>query len=279
MTAEKNSGSERPLKTLLIELCSSNPKVRASAAGVLLKLAEDNQTVLEALAQVQPLPPTVARAFSEKLGSSSYHVASTALRGLVNLPPKLRGKWIPLMLDHLKRFRNNSEWSWIIECLAPHFRQHRKCIEPALRAGLKSDYAFGPHSVMDALREIGPAAAALVPDVLAYIGRQRAFTNEEPHLIHIDPKGKKAIPGLIRLLRHRKETVRVQAADELAAYGAYAYATVPILTELANRNQGMDQSALRQALDAIQQSPARDPRKKSATDRVLELVAKAATKK
>jgi hypothetical protein len=167
--ARKKPGSaknDRPIKTLKLELCSSNIKLRRRAARALLKLTEDEERdaalktldpgkgwppetpILAALAKAQPMLPEVAKAMSEKLGSC-FWVASEALAGLVNLPPKQRDKWVPAMLDHLKRFEKNSEWSWIIECLPPHYRRHRTRSERALKAGLKSSYAFGPRSVME----------------------------------------------------------------------------------------------------------------------------------
>src|SRR5262249_13200388 len=144
------------------------------------------------------------------------------LEELLLLPPEQRDKCVPLLLKHSKRFEGESEYCWIIERLEPHFTPHQKLIDPVLRAGLKSEYVFAPSSVLELLEKIGPPAADLVPDVLAYIGRQRAFSAEQPHLVHIEPEGKTAIPGLIRLLRSRKDEVRYSAARELAAYGPRA---------------------------------------------------------
>jgi HEAT repeat protein len=113
---------------------------------------------------------------------------------------------------------------------------------------------------MDLLPKLGPRAAALVPDLLAYVGRQESFTNESPHLIHLDPQGRKAIPGLIALLSDPKETVRNQAASELAAYGPLAGSAIPILTELAVRLKGIDLVSIEAALAAIQMgAPAKSP--------------------
>jgi hypothetical protein len=214
-------------------------------------------TALDAMRGLSPVPPRFVVLFAEKLRSRSYMVTSSALRGLVELPPRERARWVRRMLDRLNWFKNNSEWSWIVECLAPHFAQHRARIEKVLRAGLTSTYAFGPHSTFICLHQLGPRATALIPDVLAYIGRQSAFTSEEPHLIHLDPGGATAIPGLIRLLGHAEETVRYQAADELAAYGPLAAEAVPALLELANkkrtkRDLRLDADAARRALAAIQ---------------------------
>jgi hypothetical protein len=206
-------------------------------------------------------PPVVrpASSLAERLGSESYVTASDALRELVNLPPESRDEWIPVLLDHLGRFSNNSEWCWIIDCLPPHFQRHRERIEPALRKGLKEEYAFAALSVLECLHQLGPAGAALLPDVLAYIGRQGAFTNEEPHLIHLDPTGEVAIPGLIRLLGSRQETVRYQVVSELEAYGSRAASAIPHLTKLASSNAGgkrtLEADAAQRALDAIHQSP------------------------
>jgi hypothetical protein len=206
---------------------------------------------------VQPLPDEVADFFGRKLGSKSYVEASTVLKGLIRLPPRKRDAWIPTLLDHLERFEKNSEWSWIIECLPAHYRNHRERINQALRSGLESSYAFGACSVFEVLHQLGTRASALVPDVLAYISRQKASTNQEPHLIHLDPRGKEAVPGLIQLLREKRETVRSQAAGELAAYGPRARAAVPVLTELTERKNAermLDTIAVKSALRAIHAS-------------------------
>ena len=94
---------------------------------------------------------------------------------------------------------------------------------------------------------------------VAYIGRQSAFTGEEPHLVHLDPDGTKAVPGLIRLLRHPEAPVRYQAATELGAFGARAAVAVSPLTELANRHKrsglSFDADAAQRALGAIRNGP------------------------
>ena len=261
----------RPAVRALLELVNHRDEGITSAA-------------LQALGEAQPLPADIANVFADRLRSSSYLVASSALGGLIHLPPPLRDKWIPTLLDRLSRFRNNSEWCWIVECLPPHFAKRRERIVPVFRTGLRSKYTFAPHSVLGCLRQLGPAASALVPDVLAYIGRQPAFTNEVPHLIHLDPKGKKAVPGLIRLLRHRKETVRYQAVCELEAYGARAVSAAPILAELANNRKGkglhIDSDAAQRALNAIQKGRgAGSGARKSPTRRLLGLVDQAIAKK
>jgi Leucine-rich repeat (LRR) protein len=213
---------------------------------------------LEALAEVQPLPPKVAALCSAKLKHPSYTIASSALRALVNLPPRQRNVWVPTLLKHVNgRFSRggNSEGVWIIECLAPHFARHRRRITPVLRAGLKSKHAFIPRSVLQVLRQIGRKAAGFVPDVLGYIARQKAYTNEEPHLIHIDPKGKHAIRGLIHLLGSRRDTARYQAICELEAYGPLARKAIPALTKLAGRKTegfSAEPEAAQRALHAIQ---------------------------
>jgi HEAT repeat protein len=247
-----------------------------------LELADSEENVAVAalgwLPHIQPVPAKVIRAFHDKLESPSARLASAAVTGLTSLPPESRAKQVPLLLDHLQRFEGESEWCEIIKCLPPHFARYRRRIESALRGGLKKRHVRR-RSILEIFPQIGPAAAALVPDVLAYIGRQEAFTNEEPHLIHLDPEGKEAIPGLIRLLRHRKETVRYQAASELEAYGARAKSAIPALTKLANSRRGQklrfDADAAQQALKAIQRSPASggsEPKRSDALQRVLGLV-------
>jgi hypothetical protein len=240
---------------LLLQLCSNNARLRHEAAREILTRHPLNLNTLQTLASVQPLPEEVADFFGKKLGSESYVEACTALQGLIGLPTRKRDAWIPTLLDHLERFEDNSEWSWIIKCLPAHYRNHRERINQALRSGLESSYAFGPYFVFEVLHRLGTRASALVPDVLAYIGRQKAFTSEEPHLIHLDPRGKEAIPGLIQLLRDKRETVRSQAAGELAAYGPRARAAVPVLTELTERKNAermLDTIAVQSALRAIQ---------------------------
>jgi hypothetical protein len=215
--------------------------------------------VMDTLARAQPLLANVARLLGERLKSPSYAIASSALRGLVGLPAAQRSKWVPLLLDRLKRFRNNSEWCWIVECLPPHFARYRERIEPVFRRGLKSSDGFATACVLGCLRQLGPAAAAFIRDVLAYISRQRFFTSEEPHLVHLDPDGLLAVPGLIPLLRHPEETVRYQAATELGAYGARAASAVSPLAELANKRKRsglhFDADAAQRALEAIQNGP------------------------
>jgi hypothetical protein len=231
----------------------------------------------------QKKKPTANRTtiISEKLASPSYRTASDAVAELVKLPARSRARWVPLLLRHAHRFRDNSEWWWIIESLPPHYARHRKQIESELRKGLKSEY--DSHCVFEFLHQAGPAASAMVPDVLAYISRQDAITNEEPHLVHIDPQGKKAIPGLIRLLRSQKETVRFQVASELEAYGQRAESAVPILTELLRRKPAkglrFDLDALRSALNAIRPGTtgAGTGPAKSASQRLLDLAEKAVT--
>jgi WD40 repeat protein len=248
---------DRPLDALLLQLCSNNARLRREAAHEILTRQPLGQDSLRALAAVQPLPDEVADFFGKKLASKSYAEASTVLAGLLGLPPRKRDAWIPTLLDHLRRFANNSEWSWIIECLPAHYRNHWERINRALRGGLESSHALGPYSAFEVLHQLGTRASALVPDVLAYIGRQKAFTNEEPHLIHLDPTGKEAIPGLIRLLRTKSQTVRSQAAGELAAYGPRARPAVPVLTELterANAGRRLDTRSVKSALGAIQAS-------------------------
>ncbi len=246
-----------------LPIADSRPTVRA-----LLKLVEGRDSevadaALQALAQAPAVPPKVEKLFGRKLRSPSSSAARLGLAGLDKLPPKARDKWVPAFLDRLKRFRNNSEWSWIVECLAPHFIRYRKRIEPVLRSGLKSDYPFAPRSVFVVLHQIGPTGASMIPDVLAYIARQSAFTDQEPHLIHLDPEGLTAVPELIRLLRHKSEPVRYQAASELGAYGPRARASVPALTALANATKGrelrLDADAAQRALAAIQQPVPNDP--------------------
>jgi hypothetical protein len=233
-----------------------------------------------ALAAAQPLSPDVVKICARKLDHAHYHVASCALRVLVNLPPEDRSEWVPLLLKHLPgRFSENSEGTWIIECLPPHFQEHRDRIVPVLRAGLESDKSDNPFlssSVLDVLHEVGSAATEMVPDVLAYISRQQAFTGEEPHLIHIDPEGAQAIPGLIGLLDSAKKTVRYQAVCELEAYGPRAQAAIPALTRLAStgKDKEFDVDAARRALAAIQQLPEAGE-KKSGLERVLNLVERA----
>jgi hypothetical protein len=146
------------------------------------------------------------------------------------------------------------------------------CVKPS-RASMR----FFP--ALDVLKQLGPTAAEMVPDVLAYVGRQKAFTNEEPHLVHIDPEGIQAVPGLICLLDSAQETVRYQVVCELEAYGPRAQAAVTALTTLANRAKGRkeltaDADAARHALTVIQQAPDAEP-PKSAMERALDLVKKA----
>jgi len=236
---------------------------------------------LDALSEAQPLPSEVVERCRKKLDHPHYHVASSALRILLNLPPAERSQWVPLLLKHFHgRFSEdgNSEGTWIIECLPPHFTSHREQIVPVLRAGLKSDHSVIPNSVLEVLHQLGPVAAELVPDVLEYIGRQASFTNEEPHLIHIDPEGKQAIHGLIRLIDSAEKTVRYQAVCELEAYGPRAQASIAALTKLASSGEGeqfaADADAARRAVEVIQQRPHAGTMK-SATDRMLDLVEKA----
>jgi hypothetical protein len=253
--AAKKPVVAEPLDALFLKLCSNNARLRHEAAHEILTRHPLREDTLKTLASVQPLPDEVGDFFGNKLGSKSYAEASTVLAGLIGLPPRKRDAWIPTLLDHLERFENNSEWSWIIECLPAHYRNHRERINQALRSGLESSYAFGPYSVFEVLHQLGTRASALVPDVLAYIGRQQAFTNEEPHLIPLDPRGKEAVPGLIQLLREKSETVRSQAAGELAAYGPRARAAVPVLTELTERKNAermLDTISVKSALRAIQ---------------------------
>jgi hypothetical protein len=236
---------------------------------------------LNALAGAHPLPVEVVEFCGRKLGRRDSSIVHSALQVLLNLDPAERERWIP---DLLKRVRgrlsraNCSEGPWIIERVVPHFTRHRKQIVPVLREGLKSKHTFTPRAVLSVLHELGSTAAALVPDVLAYISRQRAFTNEEAHLIRIDPHGTRAVPGLIRLLASPKETVRYQAACELEAYGPRARAAIPALVTLASRGSSkklaFDADAAQRALDAIRQLP-NTGGKKSATTRALDLVEKA----
>jgi hypothetical protein len=228
---------------------------------------------LGALSEAQPLPPEVVERCSKKLDHPHYAIAGSALQVLLNLPLTERSQWVPVLLDQFRnRFfkEGNSEGIWIIESLVPHFSSHRDQIVPVLRAGLQSQDALLPESILGVLHQLGPAAADFVPDVLQYIGRQASFTNEEPHLIHIDPDGKEAISGLLRLLESAEETVRYQAVCELEAYGPRAQAAIPALTRLANRGEEQefpaDADAARYALEAIQQMPQAGPAK-SATER------------
>jgi hypothetical protein len=215
---------------------------------------------LGALCEAHPLPPEIVERCSKILDHPHYHVASSALQVLINLPEAERSQWVPALLKHFHgRFSEdgNSEGIWIIECLTPHYSSHRKQIVPVLRAGLKRDDGFLAEAILKVLHQLGPAADEFVPDVLEYIGRQASFTNEEPHLLHVDPDGKRAIPGLIRLLDSAEEPVRYQAACELEAYGPRAQAAIPALTKLANSGEGQDFSAdaAREAIEAIQQLP------------------------
>jgi hypothetical protein len=228
---------------------------------------------LGALSEAQPLPPEIVKRCSKKLDHPNYSVASAALRVLINLPPEKRGPWVPLLVKQFhRRFTEHSEAVWIIESLGAHLTSHRKLVAPVLRDALKrGGDSFLPGSVLDVLRQLGPAAGELVPDVLEYIGRQKAYTNQEPHLIHMDPNGTAAIPGLIELLGHTKSTVRYQAAGELEAYGTRAASAVAKLTKLAKGRDQLVAVAAQRALLAIevQQAGGSVPEKLSATERLF----------
>jgi hypothetical protein len=289
LKAQGNSAWFRPiglrLRNQALPQCEKNLAISTLLPLVDRKTKKDEREpvsakALDALSQAQPLPAEVVEHCSKKLDHPHYHVAGSALRVLINLPPAERGKWVPLLLKHFDgRFsqNGNSEGTWIIECLAPHFSSHREQIVPVLQAGLKSEHSFIPHSVLAVLHQLGPMIAELVPEVLEYIGRQRSFTNEEPHLFHLDPEGKQAIPGLIRLLDNPQETARYQAVCELEAYGPRAQSAIPALTKLANSGEDQqfsaDADAARRAVKVIQQRP-HAGRKKSATDRILDLMEK-----
>jgi hypothetical protein len=289
LNAQGNSTWFRPIELRLRNksLPEREKKLAISALLPLVDLKVNKEELepvaakaLSALSGAQPLPSELVERFIQKLDHPHYHVASSALGILINLPPAERGPWVPLLLKHFHgRFSKdgNSEGVWIIECLLPHFTSHRKQIVSVLQAGLKSDHAFIPRSVLEVLHQLGPVAAELVPDVLEHIGRQKAYTNEEPHLIHIDPEGTVAIPGLIRLLGNNKATVRYQAAVELEAYGARAEAAIPELTKLANaksQDKRLVAAAAQRALLAVevQRAGGSVPEKLSQTERLFGLL-------
>jgi hypothetical protein len=121
MTSQSAPKTIDPLKPLYIGLCSSKDSVRRNAAVAIMREHPDNAGIL---AFVQPLPSEAAEFFAKRLQSSDFHEASTALGALTGLPPPLRDKWVPELLGRLDRFKGNSEWEWIVGCLAPHYHRY-----------------------------------------------------------------------------------------------------------------------------------------------------------
>ena len=244
ISAQGDSAWFRPIKLRLGR--QSHPTAeRQLAISALLPLVDrevDEQELepvaglaLDALSEAQPLPSEVVEHCSKHLSHPHSAVAASALRIIVHLPPNDRDRWVPLLLEQLQgRFSKDDEATWIIECLAPHFDRHRKQMIPVLRTALNSEERGIPTSVLEMLCRVGPVAAELVPDVLALLNRKKAYTNQDPYLVHIDPEGAVAIPGLIHLLADENEYANYQAASELEAYGSRAQPAVPALRRLAN---------------------------------------------
>src|SRR5262249_7690649 len=149
-----------------------------------------------------------------------------------------------------------------------------------LRACLKSEDAFVPTFVLEFLCRLGPAASEFVPDILEFIGRQNAYSNQEPYLIHVDPEGTASIPGLTELLRNKSSCVNYQAATELEAYGTRAQPAVPELTKLAkakSKDKQFAATAAQRALLEIESGGSPVPEKLSQTERLFEVIEDAIT--
>lgn len=265
--AEGDSTWCEPIKERLANKATPDSEravaVRALVSVVLRNRSDydpDTINALETLATLRPdpLPPEVVEWCAKKLKNKNYSMASAALAVILSLSPAARDPLVPQLIRLMRdRFANNSESVWIMACLPDHLGTHRKQILAAIRDGLSSDYPFMPRTIFDFLPKLGENdKRALVPDILAYIGRQRAFTDQEPHLIHLDPTGTLAIPALIEHLISDNRYARYQAAGELAAYGPLAAEAVPALTRLALASKGeplaFDATAAERALAAIQ---------------------------
>ena len=247
---------DQPDKLIKLALCSSNLQVRTAASLQLLELGkyDDSEIVknpLHVLGHVQPLIRPVAEAFSKNLSSEEWWLCGPALHGLTGLPADLRSEWIPALLDNLHRFEN-SDHSCIIRCLAAHYDEHRERVEQVLRAELKSKERLGSYYAFEVLHKLGPKASSMVPAILEYISREKAFCGQDVFLNEIDPEGTVAIPGLIKLINSRKDTVRSKALWTLATYKGKAHAALVPLNKLLKKFTGHEAKVIQMCIDAIE---------------------------
>ena len=79
---------------------------------------------------------------------------------------------------------------------------------------------------------MGPAARALVPDLLATIRDGTMKYGLFQSFAKVDPEGDEVIPRILEILSAGTQRMKQEAIHILHAYGSKAKAAVPALTEL-----------------------------------------------
>lgn len=218
--ALSNAGAlGKPAIPLLIKrLEDDEASVRAAAAGALGVIGT---------ASPDPIPPLLELLIDES------EVAGTAANAL--------GKWqelpasvVPGLMAFVRRARTTGNWNMTASSA---FRAFGKVAAPpksvldALRASIRAlDDEY--NAAMDAVTNLGPAAAPAVPDLLALLQREQVPHGVVKALTHI---GGPAFDALAAILDGPDEEARTRIIQRLWDLGADAAPLVPVLMRVYHR--------------------------------------------
>ncbi len=218
--AARKDDPQTALRALLPLTRHDEPELRAAA--------------LNGLGAVGAMTAETRAAFREALATPKGEVAAAAAGGLALLPPEQREPLVPRALELLADPKLDEDVAHeIILWLPAHVGRHGRAILEGLRVQLRRKEWWPLDAVVDAVQEVGVAAAPLLPELLqALQWSDGAIYCWEDVFLAVDPEGTKAVPGLVAALGHRKAAVRTDALQALAGYKEKARAAEPAVEKL-----------------------------------------------
>jgi hypothetical protein len=218
--AARKDDPQTALRALLPLTRHDEPELRAAA--------------LKGIGAVGVVTAETQAAFREALATPRGEVGAAAVEGLALLPPEQREPLVPRLLELLADPKVDEDVAHgIILRLPAHMGRYGKTILERLRGHLRRKEWWPLDAVVDAVQEVGVAAAPLLPELLHAL----QWSNGEVYcwedvFLAVDPEGTNAVPGLVAALSHRKTAVRTDALQALAAYKEKARAAEPAVQKL-----------------------------------------------
>lgn len=239
LTAANREERERQISviTLCVETMAARKDDPQAALRALLPLTRHEEpelrvAALHGLGAVGALTPEVRRAFEAELATPKGEVAAAAVDGLALLPPERREPFVPRLLALLADPNLDEDVAHPAILLLPaHRGRYGKTILERLLVQLRRKEWWPRDAVLDAVKDLGTAAAPLLPDLLQSM-RDTKDHNWEDVFAAVEPEGTAAVPALVAALKDRSARARVDALEGLSGYKERARAAEAAVEKL-----------------------------------------------
>jgi HEAT repeat protein len=229
-TADPGSSLQLGRIARFVEALSLRKDDPETAVGALLPLTRHPDRRLQwdglrGLGLARAATPEALAAFKAALTDLKQEVAPVAVAALGLLPPEKRESLIPHVLDLLGRRVLLKEIVHPAADLLPaHTARYGERIVQSFRGLLGHEDWHVRHAALEAVRKVGPAAGALLPDLLRWLRKYEGRPSFYHVFVAVDPEGGRAVPALVRLLADAKVPLRCAVLQALAGYGTKAHA-------------------------------------------------------